>query len=288
MPVIPLQSATPSITRLGAISKFHTNQGNVFRQYTQPANVVDRSTYIGGVLTLPGVKVNQGNPYHTLINRVRARVAINPYWDERSSVPNGWQKLDRSSFTVFIVDLVQASNILELALAESNDLNDTSGNDSKIAIYGRATLACERIIRVGFPTREIGTYPSDNTYRGVSYNVDGAQYDRTQTGVTENYPYLQVNPFSKNSAPIQQRLPYQPFSEDTMLNLVYWTVTNPNEEFQKKLIGPNEVVLYMIKAPLLYVPNSTSIPTLPSNYFGVEIDVSGMFARNLEDLIPYV
>ncbi|MYI69747.1 MAG: hypothetical protein F4103_13735 [Boseongicola sp. SB0673_bin_14] len=237
---------------------------------------------------MPGVKPNQGNPYHTLISRFRARVAINPYWDERSSVPTGWQKLDRALFTVLIVDLIQASNILQLALEESNDLNDTSGNDNKYASTQKPMLACERIIRIGFPTREIGTYPSDNDYRGVSYNIDGAQYDRTQTGVTENYPYLQVNPFSKNSAPIQQRLPYQPFSEDTRLNLVYWTVTNPHEEFQKKLIGPTQVVLYLIKAPLIYVPNSSSISNSPFNYFGVEIDVSGMYAPNLEDLIPYV
>lgn len=287
MGLLPLTSGFPNERRLGAITKFSVTQGNTIehREFENTADA-DESLYLGGEVTLPGISANKPTPFHTLISRIRVRVGINGYWGEESGIPNGWARIPKPDLRILTVSKEIASQLLDTLTTESTNIEQSDAYSA--ARFESQVIKYERIIEVGFPVREISTFPNDNDFRGVNYRTDGAQYDRTQTGLTENYPYINLNPFSKYAPPIDIHLPWQPYTINSNPKRTLWTVTSPEEETGKHILTPNEVLLYAVRCPLLYVNTSTSIPIIEGNLFSMMIDVSGMYAANLEDLIPYV
>ncbi|MYI68707.1 MAG: hypothetical protein F4103_08205 [Boseongicola sp. SB0673_bin_14] len=272
--------SSPGETRLGAVTKFHVNQSNAFLQSDASEIGVNRSTYVGGVVSLPGIERDKPSPFHYLINSVKAKVAINPYWTDLASAGQGWSRVPNPYMIALIATREQTDTFLLQLREASNEVIPDSGTEIKIAIF-----QCERIIDVGFPIRNQGTMPSDNDYRGVPYSVSGADYDRTQTGLTDNFPFYFNNPFDKFAPVINKNV--RIVNSATELNLLMQRINSDVDAYSKKLLAPTELITYLLVPPLMYIPSSTAVDA-PGNWFGLEIDVTGMYSRELEDLIPYV
>lgn len=287
MPVIPLRRAQPSETQIGAVTKFHVNQIGYIIQDSATDLGTDRSKFFGGVVSLPGLRDGYENPFHWLISSVVVRVAINPYWSELEALGNGWERLPISILELLILDKSDVDPALVVFRDYSNDISgsDDSGN-SKAALFEQKISRCERVAEVGFPPREQGTVPSDNDYRGVPYSVSGADYDRTQTGLSDRYPYRFDNPFDRIAPTLLKEV--VDVQSVNSRELVLQRVNSDEERFSKRILSPLESLTYFVAAPLLYVPSSTQVDIRPNNYFGLEIDVAGMYSRSLDELIPYV
>ncbi|MYF46747.1 MAG: hypothetical protein F4223_09915, partial [Rhodobacteraceae bacterium] len=134
MPLLPLADSPAGETQLGAVTKFHVNQANYFWQGDASELGVNRSTYIGGVVSLPGIQRDKPSPFHYLINSVKAKVAINPYWTDLASTGVGWARVPNPYILAFTSTREQANTFILNLREASNEVRPSGDNPPLKAI----------------------------------------------------------------------------------------------------------------------------------------------------------